>query len=348
MTWTWGFGDRVRALPPACFAPVMATGIVSRALGIDGAGRLSWALFGLGVAWFVVLAAALAWRAAAHRPQLLADVAAPAKVFGFFTFVAGAEVLAARLAIEGVRAAALVLCLVAMVAWARLALWVPGTLRRSPGALGLADGTWFLCAVGLQSTVVAGSALWHGEAAAGLLLAVWVAGGCLYGAVLGVIGWRLRRHPVPPQGLTPAYWVAMGACAITILAGAQVVQLGWSTGPHRALVATLLVLWGWATLLFPVLLWAGYWRHLRHRVPLRYEPTQWCIVFPLGMYAVASHTLAEAGDVAGLRTVGEVMGWVAGGAWLLVTAAMTGVTRRFTRRRPPTALSSLGSGQNQL
>lgn len=348
MTWTRELGERVRELAPACFAPVMATGIVSRAVAIEGARHLSWALFGLGLAGFAVLAVALVWRVVAHRPRVVADVDAPGRVFGFFTFVAGSEVLAARLASAGARALALALCLVAMVVWARLAVRVPRTLRRSAGAPQAADGTWFLCAVGLQSTVVAGSALWHGPAAARLLLGCWVAGVALYGAVLGVVGWRLRRHPVAPAALTPAYWVAMGACAISVLAGAQVVELGWSPGPHRVLVVALLVLWGWATLLLPVLVAAGFWRHVRHRVPFRYEPALWCIVFPLGMYAVASHTLAGAAEAGPLGSVGDVLAWVAGGAWLLVTLAMTGVLRRFTGGEPPAPVNSQGSGQNQL
>ncbi|KOT60595.1 MULTISPECIES: SLAC1 family transporter [Streptomyces] len=58
---------------------------------------------------------------------------------------------------------------------------------------------------------------------------------------------------------------------------------------------------GWATSLIPVLLAAGVWRHVRHRVPLRYEPSWWSAVFPIGMYAVA---------------------WAALGAWAVVGAAV--------------------------
>ncbi|WP_222624945.1 tellurite resistance/C4-dicarboxylate transporter family protein, partial [Streptomyces buecherae] len=348
MTGTQGVSGRVRGLAPACFAPVMATGIVSRAVATSGARRLSWPLLGLGLAGFALLTAALVWRLLAYRAQLAADADAPARVFGFFTFVAGSEVLAARLAGAGARAVALALCLVAAVVWGCVAARAARTLRRSPHAARAADGTWFLCAVGLQSVVVAGTALGHGPWVRGVLFGCWVAGLALYGAVLGAVGWRLRRYPVPPSALTPAYWVAMGACAISVLAGAQVVGLGWAAGPRRVLVGALLVLWGWATLLLPVLVAAGYWRHWRHRVPVRYEPTQWCVVFPLGMYAVASRALAEVSGVAALRAVGGGVTWVAGGAWLLVALAMAGLPLRFTRRTPSAPTNSPGSGQNQF
>ncbi|WP_234445181.1 hypothetical protein [Streptomyces rimosus] len=49
----------------------------------------------------------------------------------------------------------------------------------------------------------------------------------------------------------------------------------------------LTVVVGWATVLIPLLLAAGAWRHVRHRVPLRYEPSWWSAVFPIGMYAAA-------------------------------------------------------------
>ena len=48
-----------------------------------------------------------------------------------------------------------------------------------------------------------------------------------------------------------------------------------------------MVFWAFATWLIPVLVAAGWWRHVERRVPLRYEATLWSIVFPLGMYAVA-------------------------------------------------------------
>ena len=42
---------------------------------------------------------------------------------------------------------------------------------------------------------------------------------------------------------------------------------------------------------------AGWWRHRVHRVPLRYESSLWSVVFPLGMYAVASIYLGRADDL---------------------------------------------------
>jgi len=36
---------------------------------------------------------------------------------------------------------------------------------------------------------------------------------------------RMLLYPLRPADLTPPYWVAMGATAITVLAGARIVQM---------------------------------------------------------------------------------------------------------------------------
>ena len=60
----------------------------------------------------------------------------------------------------------------------------------------------------------------------------------------------------------------------------------------RGVVAGLsVVLWAFGTWLIPLLLALGAWRHLLRRVPLAYEPGLWSIVFPVGMYGVASREL---------------------------------------------------------
>ena len=62
----------------------------------------------------------------------------------------------------------------------------------------------------------------------------------------------------------------------------------------RGLVAgASVVFWAFGTWLIPALVAAGVWRHVVHRVPLRYEATLWSIVFPLGMYGVGSDYLGQ-------------------------------------------------------
>lgn len=136
---------------------------------------------------------------------------------------------------------------------------------------------------------------------------------------------RLMLYDFGPEELTPPYWVAMGAMAITVLAGARIVEMADApmVDATRGLIAGLaVVFWGFATWLIPVLVAAGWWRHVTRRIPLRYEPTLWSIVFPLGMYAVAGIYLGEADRLPVVHAIGGAELWVAFAAWAMVLAGM--------------------------
>jgi tellurite resistance protein TehA-like permease len=56
-------------LPPGYFALVMATGIVSTAVGTDGATGLSGLMLGLAIACYLVLMVAYGWRLVGYRRE---------------------------------------------------------------------------------------------------------------------------------------------------------------------------------------------------------------------------------------------------------------------------------------
>jgi tellurite resistance protein TehA-like permease len=117
----------------------------------------------------------------------------------------------------------------------------------------------------------------------------------------------------------------MGAAAISVLAGGQILQLPAAalTDAIRPVIAGLSVLlWAVGTWLIPPLIAAGVWRHLIRRVRLRYEPAWWSVVFPVGMYGVASRTLGTAVHVPWLVTLGEYEAWLAFAAWAALIAGM--------------------------
>ncbi|MFE9611229.1 tellurite resistance/C4-dicarboxylate transporter family protein [Streptomyces sp. NPDC006012] len=307
--------------PPAGFAPVMATGIVSRAAGLLGSDRLSGVLFALAAAVYAVWAGALLLRLVGRRGRPAGKPADPARVFGFFTFVAASDVLATRL--TGRPWAAPALVALALPAWLLVSGRVVVTLRRAgpQAASRRADGTWFLVVVGLQSLVLAAAGLsGTGLAHRGELVG-WLVGLTLYGLVTAVVGRRLLRYGVAPRELTPVYWVSMGAGAISVLAGCQVLPYD---GPVLRGVSVVLLdlVWGWATLLLPVLVAAGLWRHGRHRVPLRPEPVWWTAVFPIGMYAVATAALGAAEHRTALASLGRAVAVCALVAWALTATGV--------------------------
>ena len=75
----------------------MATGIISTGTFLLGPSWLSKGLLAAASAGLVVLSTALAIRLAISRSSVAADIQAPERVFGFFTIVAGIDVLGVRL-----------------------------------------------------------------------------------------------------------------------------------------------------------------------------------------------------------------------------------------------------------
>jgi tellurite resistance protein TehA-like permease len=331
----------VRDLSPGYFALVMATGIVSTAADADGATALSAAIMLVAIVCYLVLVAGYAWRLISYRARFRADATDPRTAFSMFTFVAGSDVLAARLAADGYRTAAAVLLVVAAAAWLLLTYGVPLALvtGSSRSALAGANGGWFLWTVGTQSIAVTLAALkpGPGSALAALAVLLWAVGVVLYLITATLVLGALLHFPVRAAGLTPAYWVFMGATAISVLAGAAL--LGLHGGPllvaMRPVVAGLSVLlWAFGTWLIPLLAGLGVWRHLVHRVPLRYEPGLWALSFPLGMYCVASERLGAGLHVHWLVTTGRDGTWVALAVWAVLFAAMLAALAGWPRRRP--------------
>jgi tellurite resistance protein TehA-like permease len=114
----------------------------------------------------------------------------------------------------------------------------------------------------------------------------------------------------------------MGALAIATLAGSELL-LGARTlhSLHQArnwLPDLDLATWALGSALIIPLVAA----ELRTRSRWRYDASRWSFVFPLGMYAVASRTLAQADKLALLRDVGHVFFVIALAAWSLVALGL--------------------------
>ncbi len=323
----------VEGLAPGYFALVMASGILSVGTSLKGFDVLSSVLLIVCAAAFVVLLCLTAWRFVAYRQATNDDFTDPRRGFGFFTFVAGTNVLGVRLGLAGYHGATAALLVLSGVAWLILGYVVPWTAvlgREERPVVATANGTWFIWVVASQSVAI-GAATIEPVVDAGrrelAVLAVmsWSIGLFLYAAAGVFVALRLMLYTFGPEDLTPPYWVSMGALAITVLAGARIVEMADApmVDATRELVAGMsVVCWAFATWLIPVLVAAGWWRHVVRRVPLRYDATLWSIVFPLGMYAVAGIYLGRADRLPVVGMIGAVELWVALAAWVLVLAAM--------------------------
>ena len=326
-------GSAVRTLHPGYFALVMATGIVSIAMHNHRLETLSAVQLWIGCLAYAVLVVLNAWRTIADRDAVLADLRDPQRAFGLFTFVAATDVLGTRFVIAGHRMTAFVLLVVGWAAWVALGYLVPWTAllgqARRP-ILRDANGTWFIWAVGTQSVAVLAAALeptvdTGRHALALLAVFCWAIGVFLYAATGMFVAARMLLYPLRPGDLTAPYWVAMGATAITVVAGARIVQMADApmVAATRGLIAGVAVIFfGFGTWLIPALVAAGIWRHLIRRMPMGYSPALWSVVFPLGMYGVAGYELGVADRLPALIVLGDIEGWIALAAWTLTFVAM--------------------------
>jgi tellurite resistance protein TehA-like permease len=311
----------------------MASGIVSVGMKLEGFEFVSLLLLVVCAASFIVLLVLTSWRAISYPGAVRDDFMDPRRAFGFFTLVAGADVLGVRLYMAGYPGFTSALLLIAGATFLVIGYVIPWTAalsKQKQSVVATANGTWFIWVVASQSIAIAAATLEPEVESARAILALvavvaWSVGVLLYGATAVFVALRLMLYPFGPEEFTPPYWVTMGALAITVLAGARIVDMAEAPMVAAAghLIAGLsVVLWGIATWLIPPLIAAGLWRHVMHRLPLRYEPTLWSIIFPLGMYAVASLALGATDNLPIVLWIGKVELWVAFAAWLITFIAM--------------------------
>ena len=334
---TRGLQDRLRhavhGLAPAYFALVMATGIISVGMLLDGRLVLSRILLALCATSFVVLLALNGWRLVSHRDAVAEDFTDPGRAFGFFTFIAGTNVMGVRLGMDGHHTFTAALLVVSGLTWVVLGYVVPWTAvlgRTRRPVLAAANGTWFIWVVASQSVAVSAASLepvfsFPRRPLAVMAVFCWSVGVFLYAAAGVFVSARIMLYELRPVDLTPPYWVAMGASAITVVAGARIVNMADAPMVHatRGLIAgASVIFWAFATWLIPVLVAAGWWRHAVHRIPLVYDPTFWSVIFPLGMYSVAGIFLGQADHLPLVGAIGSAELWVALAACVATLVAM--------------------------
>jgi tellurite resistance protein TehA-like permease len=320
----------VRKLPPGSFAFVMATGIVSTGVFYFGPSWLSRALLVIAATGLVILGVALIMRLVRHFPLVLADGKAAERAFGFFTITAGLDVLGVRLYLAGHPVATAVLGGIAAPIWLLLTYAVPAGLLltgATDSVLGGINGTWLLWVVATQSLSIAASVMtlsWPSRANvfAPFAVGLWSVGIVLYLVLVSLILLRWLTVPVTPETLGPPYWILMGATAITVLAGARIVAIPAAVEVRAAAAPAgedlSLVLW--LTWWIPLLVVPGLWRHLRQHWPLVSETGLWSVVFPLGMYSVATLAFGKAAHLSFMNPIADVMVWVAVAAWAVFVA----------------------------
>lgn len=338
-------------LDPGYFAFVMASGIVSVGADLRGYQVVSQVVLGVTVIAFVVLAVAYAARLVWFRPFVRQSLRDPTTAMGYFTVVAGTDVLAARLSTGGHSLLTLALGAAAALVWVVLTYGLPWSIvasARRP-VLGEINGTWLIWVVATQSLSIVAAALSPVSPGTGLraglpavAVCLWGVGVMLYLIFIVIIFLRLLLVEVTPAEMGPAYWIAMGATAISVRAAAGILTLH---GPHAGdliaqihpfVVGLSVVLWSFGTWWIPLLVLFGIWRYLVRGYSRAYEPRLWSVVFPLGMYTVASATLGQVDGLGFMVSVARLWFFVGLAAWAAALTLMLGTFAATVSRRRST------------
>ncbi|MFF7469526.1 tellurite resistance/C4-dicarboxylate transporter family protein [Streptomyces sp. NPDC008092] len=299
---------------------VMATGIMSEGLYLAGAETVSRVALAAACALWAALAADFAARLALDRRRWAAEARTP----GALTAVAATTVLGTRFSALGWQPLAEALLALSVALWPPLLVlvvrhWKP----RMPG-------TVFLACVATQGSAVLGATLAAALTTAWLahlsLVLFWL-GLAMYGLAVPRFEWRQIAQGPGDQ------WVAGGGLAISALAGARLLAADsarlylWNDddrGVLRVVTVALLVLslaW-YAVLLAAEAAWPRP----------RYDVRRWATVFPMGMTATATLSVAAAVGGAWLKWPGRVLVWVTVAAWLAVAAGAAAGARAALRK----------------
>ena len=343
---------QARDLHPGCFAAVMATGIASIDAGQHGLPWLARALLvlnGLMFAWMLALSLL---RLACFRRAVVADFLDPTRGAGYFTFVAAACVLGSQcLQVLDLRPPARLFELVATQVWLVVIYLFFASAITRPVKVDLKQGInggWLVAVVATQALSVLAILLAAPTADPGLLFAalcLYLLGGALYLLIITLVVYRMVFFPMPASELSPPYWINMGALAISTLAGSLFVLHTPDASPLADLVPFVkgftLFFWATATWWIPLLAILWIWRHLLQRVPLRYDAADWNIVFPIGMYAVATFELGRTPGLGFLAVIPAVGVHVNLLVWALVAFGFVSQCVMRSNARPATAASSV-------
>ena len=343
-------GRWLATLDPGYFAAVMATGIVSISAGLLGQSVLSEVLLWCTIAAFVILLAAYGARAVAFPRRFARSLKEPAAAVSYFTVVAGTNVLAVGLLIRGLWPLALGMGLAASLLWLALTygLFCSIILAGNRPLLREITGAWLVWVVGTQSLAIVAVGLatrmpWPiaREAAPIAAVMLWGIGIVLYLILVVIIFLRLFLIETTPPEMGPAYWILMGATAISVRAAAGILTLGDAapspllTEMRPFVVGFSVVLWSFGTWFIPMLVLFGLWRYFVRGYSWAYEPRLWSVVFPLGMYTVASVTLGRAADFGFMVSLASTWLWVGVAAWAAVLLLMIFALVRSASRRTP-------------
>lgn len=333
----------IESLHPGNFALVMATGIISVGLQAHGFDGASLVLRVTAVSAWLALLLLSTLRLISYSRAVMIDLTAPRMVFSYFTLVAATNIVGMLLHSQGQIGLAVACWFIAFASWCLLLYLAFSvlTFMSHEHNVNIMHGGWLITIVGTQSLVLLGIKIApvFGQYQSYMMMEVhmlWGLGLALYGIFVTLFCYRIFFLSLKPQDLSPLLWVVMGAAAISANAGTSLLespaQLAFLDDQKPFIDGVTLMLLSWATWLIPLLTLFGVWKHIIRKIPLNYEPIVWSMVFPLGMYTVATERIGDIAEFPPMTWISQIMLVVALLAWICALAGLALKLKRLLQR----------------
>ena len=322
-------------LPTAYFALVMATGIVSIASYSLNFIFIAKSLFYFNIAAYLFMNLLYILRIVLYPNNFINDIKDLSKSPGFLTYVAGTCVLGTQFIIIASNfAIATILFYIGSFAWLILiyTVFTVFTVKKNKPPINNAiSGVWLLIIVSTQSVSILASQLtghipFANDLVSFFSLAMFLCGCMFYIIIITLIVYRMSFFEMRAEEFAPAYWINMGAVAISTLAGSSIIlniqQWSFIGEILPFLKGFTLFFWAIGTWWIPLIVILGIWRHVFKQFPLKYHPQYWGMIFPMGMYTACTIKLSQALDLPFLMMIPSFFIYIALVAWTVTAFGM--------------------------
>ena len=322
-------------LPTAYFALVMATGIVSIASYNLNFIYIAKPLFYFNIAAYLFMSFLYILRFVLYPKNVIEDIKDLAKSPGFLTYVAATCVLGTQfIVIINNFIIASILFYIGSIAWLILiyTVFTVFTVKKDKPPINKAiSGVWLLIIVSTQSVSILASQLtghipFTNELVSFFALAMLLCGCMFYIIIITLIVYRMSFFEMRAEEFAPAYWINMGAVAISTLAGSSIIlnieQWSFIGDILPFLKGFTLFFWAIGTWWIPLIVILGIWRHVFKQLPLKYHPQYWGMIFPMGMYTACTIKLSQALNLSFLMIIPAFFIYIAVLAWFVAAFGM--------------------------
>lgn len=315
-------------LDPVSFAFVMATAIVSIAFKVSDWPLMSFLFLSIGAVGYGTLILLFGIRMFKFPGQAAKETGDVLALFKYLTFCAGTNSLAVSLSLTGFDGIAWVLGIIGAVSTIILVYTIFFLLFfRSRLSIQVVSPYWLLMAIACNSVGIVITTLWgrdviYGDIYLLISFCFWSFGILIYLIFMTLNIFRMFFVEFTGKDLYPAYWTCMGAAAIAVVDGCNL-----SVVDHAPLFRDAakpfidgmdLILWTWGTSWIPILGMMEVSKYFYFKMPYRYHPSMWAIVFPLGMYTVATYKLSSTVHLEILNGMVPYCLWTAVFCWTFI------------------------------